>query len=285
MEEPQVKVSYYLKNPIHCPVCDASFYKEERLSGGGRLIAKDITDELRREYVPSKKVGEVNPLVYPVTVCPECLYSAFPEDFIQIKEEYSGIALSQRGKRKRDVQLIFPIVDFKKPRNLFTGTASYVLAIGCYSFHSKEVAPTFKKALASLRGAWLFNDLDKKYPGQNYDRIRGIMYKKAMGYYEQVITYAQTGQERIDAIKHYGPDLDKNYGYEGVLFISTLLLYKYGDEGILEERIQKLLSAKRIASKIFGTGKSSKSKPSFILDLTKDLYERITERISELRGE
>jgi len=282
VDESQVKVSYYLKNPIVCPVCGTSFYKEEMLSGGGRLIARNITDELRREYEPSKKVGEVNPLIYPVTVCPECLYAAFPEDFLLIEKELQSVSFSQRRKRKNDIQLVFPVIDFAGNRNLLSGTASYILAIGCYSFHHKDQAPTFKKALASLRCAWLFSDLDRKYSGQNYDRLKLIMYRKSMGYYEKVIGYAQTGQERIDGVKNFGPDLDKNFGFEGVLFISTLLLYKYGDEGEPHQRIQKLLSAKRIVSKIFGSGKSSKSKPSFILDQAKDLYEKITGRIEQL---
>jgi len=282
LEEPQVKISYYLKHPILCPVCGTSFYKEEMLSGGGRLIAKKITDELRREYEPSKKVGEIYPLIYPVTVCPSCFYSAFPEDFLLIRKEFLPVALSQKRKRKSDVSLVFPVLDFTKPRTLFTGTASYILAIGCYSFLHKDQAPTFKKALASLRCAWSFHDLDRKYPEQNYDKLKIFMYRKAIGYYEKVIGYAQTGQERIDGVKHFGPDLDKNFGFEGVLFISTLLLFKYGDEGEAEKTVQKLMSAKRIVSRIFGSGKSSKSKPSFILDQAKELYEKITQRIAEL---
>jgi uncharacterized protein (DUF2225 family) len=278
-----VKVSYYLKKPITCPVCGTSFQKEEMLSGGGRLIVKDTTDELRRIYEPSKKVGELCPLIYPVTVCPDCFYAAYPEDFPFIKDELVYMALSQKEKRKSDIKLIFPIVDYQKPRNLFTGTASYILSIGSYSFHDKERAPTFKKALSSLRSAWLFDDLEKKYTGQNYDKIKYIMYKKAINYYEKSVTYSQTGGEKIDAVKHYGPDLDKNYGYPGVLFMSTLLLFKYGNEENDEEWIQKLKRAKIVVSKIFGMGKSSKSKPTFILDLAKDLYDMIGKKVTELQ--
>jgi len=280
----EVKVSYYLKNPLTCPVCEVNFKKEEMFSGGGRIIAGDINDELRRIYLPSKKVGEIHPLIYPVTVCPECLYAAYSEDFLLIKEKNIPAALSQKIKRQRDIKLIFPIVDFRKPRNLFTGAASYLLAISSYSFLGKETAPTFKKGLSSLRAAWLFDDLDKKYPGQNYDRIKLILYRKAMSYYEKTVHIAQIGAERIDSVKNFGPDLDKNYGFQGLLFISTLLMYKYGDEENTEERIAKLEGAKRIISKVFGSGKSSKSKPSFILDASKDLYEKLNEKITELGG-
>lgn len=282
MEDTSKKKSYYLKNPVGCPVCGAEFKKEEMLSGGGRLIAKDITDELRRIYEPSKKAGEIYPLIYPVMVCPECLYAAYNDDFQAVGKDFLSIALSQKVKREHDVKLLFPIIDFRKPRNLFTGTASYILAIGCYSFIGGERAPTYKKAVSSLRAAWLFEDLHKKYPDQNYDRLKTVMYKKSIGYYERSIKYGQTGEERIDSVKNFGPDLDKNYGFQGVLFISSLLLFKYGDEWDEEEKMVKLQNAKRIVSRVFGSGKSSKSKPSFILELSKDLYEKINTKIAEL---
>ncbi len=265
-------------------MCGTAFKKEEMFSGGGRLIAGDISDELRRSYQPSRKVGEIYPLIFPVTVCPECLYAAYSEDFIFIKEKNKPAALSQKIKRQRDIKLVFPIVDFRKPRNLFTGAAGYLLAASSYSFLGKERAPTFKKGLSCLRAAWLFDDLNRKYPGQNYDRIKLILYRKAMSYYEKTVYIAQTGEERIDSVKNFGPDLDKNYGFQGVLFISTLLMYKYGNEENTEERIAKLEGAKRIISKVFGSGKSSKSKPSFILEASKNLYEKLNEKIAELGG-
>jgi len=279
------RVSYFLKNPNTCPVCGEIFKKEEMLTGRGRLIAKSTTEELRRVYEPSKKVGELHPLIYPVTVCPSCYYASCTEDFPHIKQEYIGVALSQKTKRIHDIRLLFPIVDFRRLRNLFTGTASYILAVSCYSFASKDRAPTFKKGLSSLRAAWLFDDLDHRYPGQNYDRLKLLMYRKALGYYERAITYSQTGEERIESVKHFGPDLDKNYGYEGALFISSLLIYRYGESDEIESRIQRLESAKRTISKIFGSGRSSKSKPSQILDLSKDLYEQISKEIEGLKGE
>jgi len=285
MSDQEVRISYFQKNPTSCPVCASKFKREEMLSGGGRLIARDITDELRRIYVPSKKVGTLYPLVYPVTVCPYCLYAAFHEDFPFIQDKYKPVALSQKEKRKSDIKLLFPIVDFKKQRNLFSGTASYILAIAGYSFQPKHRAPTFKKALSALRAAWLFDDLDKRYPGQNYDKIKLLMYKKSMLFYQRCIALAQSGGERIDAVKNFGPDLDKNYGYEGMLYIFSLLLYKYGDIGEKQETILRLKEAKRTISKVFGSGKSSKAKPSYILERSKELYEKLTARIEEIEAE
>jgi hypothetical protein len=284
MAESSLKVSYYSKNPVSCPLCRIRFKKEEMLTGGGRLIATDTTDELRRIYQPSKKFGEVNPLNYPVTVCPNCLYAAYGDDFAKLPPQHTAAALSQKIKREQDIVLLFPAVDFTKPRDLFTGAASYLLAIGSYSFHEKEHAPTFKKGISALRSAWLFGDLHERFPEQHYDVTRNLLYQKAVGYYEQSIIYAQNGHERIDAVKNFGPDLDKNYGFQGVLYLYTLLLFKYGKEDNREERIKKLTGAKRIISKVFGSGKSSKSKPSFILDISKELYEKLSQKVEELKG-
>ena len=108
-EQGPVKVSYFLKNPIVCPVCGEDFKKEEMLTGRGRLIARDTTEELRRLYEPSKKVGELYPLIYPITVCPSCYYAACVDDFASIKQEYIGIALSQKAKRVHDITMLFPV--------------------------------------------------------------------------------------------------------------------------------------------------------------------------------
>jgi uncharacterized protein len=281
-EESGRKVSFYQKNPTACPVCGGSFYREEMLSGGGRLIAKTITDELRRTYEPGRHAVDVSPLLYAVSVCPSCLYAAYQEDFSHVRGELIPIARSQRNKRREDVSAVLPKVDFRKPRNLQSGAGSYMLSIGCYSFHPKERAPSFKKALSSLRAAWTFEDLEKKYPSDNYGRIKLLFYRKAIEYYERTIDYAQSGAERVDSVKYFGPDLDKNYGFPGVLFMYTLLLFKYGDKGDKERRIAQLQSAKRIISRVFGTGKSSKNKPSLVLDRAKELYEKIGEKVEEL---
>ena len=285
MTEQAMKISFFLKNSVKCPVCNTEFKKEEMLSGRGRLIAKSLTDELRRIYEPSRKAGEIFPLIYPVMTCPECLYSTYNDDFQTIKKENVPMALSQRVKREYEIKTIFSDIDFRKQRDLYTGAGSYILAIGSYSFIGKECAPTFKKALSSLRAAWLFDDLHNKHPNQKYDRLKIIMYKKAIEYYNRSIKFGPTGEEGIDGLKTFDPDLDKNYGYQGFLFIASLLMFKYGDQGDKTDRIAKLQNAKRIVSRIFWSGKSSKNMPSFILDNAKDLYENIGEQVKELTKE
>ena len=104
----EMKISYYLKNPVICPLCGTVSKREDLLSGGGRFIAADLTDELRRIYEPSKKFGEIFPLNYPITVCPACFYATYHDDFILITPKHRPAALSQKVKRVREIKMIFP---------------------------------------------------------------------------------------------------------------------------------------------------------------------------------
>ena len=81
MAKPAKAISYRSKNKTNCPVCRFEFARENLHSGGGRLIAGKLTEELRRLYEVSKKFGRVYPLAYEVVTCPQCLYSAFANDF------------------------------------------------------------------------------------------------------------------------------------------------------------------------------------------------------------
>ena len=45
-------ISYWSKTKVMCPVCQKAFMREEMLSGGGRMIAGSLTEELR-ERAPS----------------------------------------------------------------------------------------------------------------------------------------------------------------------------------------------------------------------------------------
>ena len=82
------KVTFYAKEPTRCPVCDASFHREELFSG--RVSADEMTDELHRTYKPLSAFGEVHPLVYELETCPSCFYSAFKQDFMPAGTKFSS---------------------------------------------------------------------------------------------------------------------------------------------------------------------------------------------------
>jgi uncharacterized protein (DUF2225 family) len=279
------KTSFFSKNPVVCPVCETSFYREDLLSGGGRLIAGELTEELHRTYEPSKKFGELFPLVYAVMVCPSCLYAAYPQDFLEIKEESIEALREQTDRRVQSVSLVFKDLDFTNYRGLKEGAASYYLAMMCYDSLDRHYSPTLKRALSALRAAWLLESLHRKAFSENYDYLSRLFYRKARFFYMQAIEMAQNGQEPLEANVNFGPDLDKNYGYDGLLYVAGLLEYKYGPRKQTEKRIKSLENAKRIVSKLFGTGKASKSKPSAILDKARELYDEMNKEIKQLQGQ
>jgi uncharacterized protein (DUF2225 family) len=286
--EKKPRISFRQKNPTVCPVCGAEFYREEMLTGRGRLIAGKLTDELRRLYEKSPKYGIIYPLAYVLNVCPKCLYTAFPKDFSHLEPDELQRLKGSTVKRIRNLYTLFPGVDFNKDRNLFLGAASYVLCVDCYGLRNKGVAPTVKRAICALRAAWLLGDLYKEMPEYPYDKLRDFYYKKATLLYAKVVELAQTGKEPFDkALAILGPDVDKNYGYDGVLYVSGILGKKYG-ESIFKDK-KKLLefyeNVKRSLSRLFGSGKSSKNKPSDLLYMTKDLYEEMGKRIEDLKKE
>lgn len=270
-DDKEKKVTFTAKEATHCPVCDSDFHREELFSG--RLNAGDLTDELHRLYIPMAAYGEIHPLVYDLTVCPSCWFTAYKHDFpslppASINKLQNGIA-----SRVEAAQRIFENVDFNSPRDLAAGAASYYLAMISYEGYTKDFAPTFKQGLSALRAAWLCNELEKKRPGENFGYVAGLFYRKARFLYRLAVEYEQKGSERLSTIKWLGPDTDKSYGFEGVLYVSSILELKFGPKDNPEARVNSLLDGKRSIAKMFGLGRSSKNKPGPLLDKARDLYD------------
>jgi uncharacterized protein (DUF2225 family) len=272
-------LTFFSKTPIVCPVCESKFYREEMRTGRGRLIAGELTDELRRHYEPSQKYGEVYPLIYSITVCPVCYYAAFPQDFPQVPTDAARRIQQATDERTDAMAEIVGRPDFTEPRDLWHGLASYFYAAACYDYLPKEFSPTFKQGLCSLRSAWICNDLHRKHPDENYDYLGQIFYRKARFFYSLAVERETSGEESIPNDFHLGPDQDKNYGYDGVLYLSGLLDFRYGSRKDREKRKKSLNRAKRTVAKIFGMGRASKNKPQAILDNARDVYEQIAEEL------
>ncbi len=272
------KVTFRQKNPTLCPVCKNEFFREEMFTGGGRLIAGRLTDELRREYKESKKYGKLYPLIYLLNVCPNCYYTAYPKDFDDVVDSEISKLMETRSARRNAVEKFFGQINFNEDRTIESGAASFMLAVDCYNLRRKIVAPTFKKAVSSIRGAWLFSDLALIYPDKPYKKISMFFYKKAYEYYLQVLDLIQNGGEPADAAGNMGPDADKNWGYEGILYVSAILTLKIGSrEKDPAKRLENFETSKKYLSRLFGMGKSSKSTPSDLLEKTRVLYEKINE--------
>jgi uncharacterized protein (DUF2225 family) len=281
IEDREAKISFQSKEEYTCPVCEAVFHREELLSGSGRLIAGALTDELHRLYEPSAKYGDVYPLAYQATVCPDCWFAAVDKDFSALPGISKARVKDDEERRIADTKLIFPELDFHEPRDLVSGAASQYLVIRCYDYFSKEFSPTIKQGIASLRAGWLLDEMDKLFPGQHYDWLAALFKKKAQFFYSEAIRREQSGKETLSGIKIFGPDTDKNYAYEGALYLSALLKYKYGFQDNPQLRAPVLDEAKRTIAKIFGIGKSSKNKPGPLLEHARNLYDNITKELNE----
>jgi uncharacterized protein (DUF2225 family) len=277
----ELKISYMSKEEYHCPVCGAVFRREELLSGSGRLIAGKITDELHRLYQPSAKYGLLYPLAYPATVCPQCWFAAVDKDFPALPPKSKEKAIDEQEQHRANTLLIFPAADFTEPRNLLNGAASWYLVLCCYDYYTPDFSPTLKQGLAALRAGWMLDELHALYPGYHYDWLAVLFKRKAQFFYNEAIFKEQGGKETLSGIKNFGPDTDKNYAYEGALYLSALLKLKYGPKENPEERIESLGAAKRTIAKIFGLGKSSKSKPGPLLEHARELYDSINKELNE----
>jgi len=274
-------LTFFSKTPIPCPICETKFYREELRTGRGRLNAGELTRELRRTYVPSQKYGEVYPLIYPITVCPGCYFAALQADFLEIPEESRDGAKASEQTRIANAQLIFENLDFTAPRSLAEGCASYYLAAMSYEAYPKEFSPRFKQGLSCLRAAWLCTDLHRKRPNDNYDYLARVFYRKARFFYSYAVELEQSGQQTLSGSRHMGPDLDKNYGYDGVLYLTGWLEHRYGPTSDPEHRKESLGRAKRTVARIFGMGRASKDKPAAILDNAREVYADITKELGE----
>lgn len=272
-------LTFVSKTPILCPLCEAKIFREEMRTGRGRQIAGNLTRELRRNFEPSKQYGEVYPLIYPVVVCPACLYATYPEDFSEVPEKSRDPLQTHAAKRAALVNALVDTYDFTAPRELTEGLLSYVLAASCYDFFPKAFSPVFKQGLSCLRGAWVAGDLHRKQPTENYDYLKLLLYRKARFFYSLAVEYEQTGVQPLAGARSLGPDLDKNYGYDGVLYISGLLEYEHGPRTNPEMRQKALGAAKRAIARIFGMGKASKNKPAAILDNAREVYEAIAKEL------
>jgi len=277
----ELKITFQSKKTYKCPVCETTFNKEELLSGGGRLIAGQLTEELHRLYEPSAKYGEIYPVVYLSIVCPECWFASMETDFPLLPQDKKKSARDDIEVRRMETDLVFPNVDFHGNRTLMGGAASQYLTLRCYDYFTKQASPTIKQGLASIRCAWLIDELDKKYPGQHYDWLASLFRKKAQYLYNEALNREQDGRETLSGIKGFGPDTDKNYSYEGMLYMCAYLRYKYGPAHNEEERKTSLEYARRTIAKLFGMGKASKDKPGAFLEQARKLYDTINKEIAE----
>lgn len=272
-QEKRPAISYWSKDSIECPGCGAKFKRELMLSGSGRINAGDLTDELHRKYIPSQKYGMIHPLIYDVGVCPKCFCAMSWADLIALEDQHSKDLIAQhKNDRMAQLKNIFPEADFEGEKSLLTGVAAYFCALLTYDYVTKELCPSMKSGICALRAAWLSMELNDSMPGKNYDYLSKVFYQKALFFYNEAILAETERTEHSAELGNYGPDNDKNYGWDGAIYIRGLLEYKYGQTDDQMARLKALSEAKVAIARMFGLGKSSKSKPGPLLEAARELY-------------
>ncbi len=280
--EKKPSLSYWSKDKLICPVCKKPFAKEIMRSGNGRMNAGDLSDELHREFKPSLKYGRVYPLIYEIGACPNCYCAFFWNDFNEIKKsEIIDRLYDHSEKRKEACNNIFPYFDLKNERTLFDGAAMYYLALQTYDDCDVDMLPTMKKAIISLRLAWLSKEVHDRCSGHNYDYISQVFYRKALFFYQQAVINETARTEKSSTLANMGPDMDKNYGWDGVIYLCGLLEYKYGQKEDIQLRLKKLSESKTAIARIFGLGKSSKNKPGPLLENARELYDQLVKELND----
>lgn len=281
-EKKKPALSYWSKDKMTCPICRKAFDREIMRSGNGRMIAGPLTEELHRQFEPSAKYGRVYPLIYEIGCCPNCYSAFFWSDFGEkFSADLSDRLYETSDKRKKACEAIFPYFNLKKERTLFDGTAMYYLALMTYDLCPADFLPTMKKGIISLRLAWLCNDINTHCANHNYDYISQVFYRKALFFYQQAIINESQRTEKSSTLANMGPDMDKNYGWDGVIYLCGLLEYKYGQQEDIQLRLKKLNESKISIARIFGLGKSSKSKPGPLLEHARELYDNLTKLVSD----
>ena len=281
MENP---ISFFQTNKISCPICSHGFSREVMRTGGGRIIAGKLKIDLRREYEKSSKYGYVYPLIYNPVVCPNCFYSTLPEDFSKVPKEIIPKISSNEEARKKHADMIFGDFNYEsEPRNLTAGAKGFFLAISSYAYFPKEFAPSTKKAICAIRASWCIDDLHQQDKNENYETIYQYFRFLALKCYEKSIETMASGEEDFGGVSHLGPDTDVNFGYQGTLYTSAYLGYEL--KNFLDEKIlyQKLKDYRIQLAKVFGFGKSSKEKPTPLLNHARDLHELISRKVDSLK--
>ncbi|HOK41302.1 MAG TPA: DUF2225 domain-containing protein [bacterium] len=279
-------LTYFKKEPKECPICNATFYEEIMFTGGMRQVSIRLIPELRTIYKLFNGKPVV-PFIYEVMTCPKCYYSALNIDFDNIYIKPVNITVTDKKmeaiiEKKREIlkevnqrkELIKNISDvsFSTEKNLTTGLAAYILAEYCYNYFSEKQLPVVKKAICSIRAAWLASDLDLTEIADKY-------YRLAHKYYSEFTS----GTDNTQGIK-LGPDWGNNFGFDGARYLKALLDIKYiNDYDDIKQKFEILGNVRSTLSRLRGYGKASKDKVRPLLRLTEEMFEAISPQYDKLK--
>ncbi len=269
--------TFFSSKPIECPSCENEVYQESILSGKGRLDAGELREDLYRNYNVTEEFGNMYPFLYAVTTCPKCLYTTFSKDFLVIHKRNKKTLFHSDmiHKRKKTLSFLFKkIPDFKQKKDIMSAFASYLLAMDTYNEIRSRDSPSIRMAICSLRSAWIAKILEEHKYGDFMKTLKDIFYRKSYFFYKRSLQYDTIGKESLGNIWSLGPDIDKDYGYEGVVYLLAWYVVKYESLNDPTQRRNELQKARTNLSKVFGFGKASREKPSILLSIARDVFDK-----------
>lgn len=276
------KLTYYEKKKSICPICKHSFKCENILSGGGRFNAGDLDVELHRHFLPTQEFGEVHPLLYSFMTCSECYYSTLSSDFEddeKIDVLMQEALFSEKKTRLEYVTSIFGEIDFTQPKDLRIGAASSFLALLCYEKLPSTFSPLYKAGLSALRGAWLLRALSKETQDKDFSYVALLCYNKAAFFFRRALDLE--GKGSLENVKNFGPDIDKDYGYNSLIYLNAYLKYKYGLSEEPKLRRDEYNECLIFLAKIVDMKKVDKMKPTPIIERSSELYFTIKDAMKD----
>ena len=282
-------ISFFHKKPFTCIVCEEKNYREELRMGRGRLDAGKLDLDLQRHYIASKEYGTVLPILYNVVTCNYCYFSYLITDDISKLRKQSIIALQGEQKSEERIALLKGIIkevpNFSFKRNLVMSLGAYILAIASYNQFLKEESPTLRLAIVTLRCAWICKLMHSFGYVAETEQLMKIFYRKAAFLYQKSIDMQEKGEEDYREIKTYGPDTDRDYGFDGFIYMNSWLQFNYGELNNHDIREKVLMNIRSTLSKVFGFGKSTKEKPSALLYQARNTFDLVEEELKSIQSE
>lgn len=129
----------YFKDDVACPVCETRFDYLRVRTGAVRPAARD--SDFRISY------RTVDPTLYAVTVCPECSFAAYIDEFEHLGERERDDLLLAQTNRER-----FGRPNLCGERNIDGAAAAFDLALECYNVRRPDER---RRAGLLHRRAWL----------------------------------------------------------------------------------------------------------------------------------
>lgn len=168
-----IALQTFWEQEFTCPVCDKRFRSLRVFSDAIRI--KDRDSDLKPTY------DGVNALLFQPVTCPECLYTAFENDFEMPLSQKQKEMLTKLCEKLKAMLSI----DLSKDRGLKDAASLFTIAAAVYVVVEKHL----RAAEAYLKLAWLFRDLND--PAEEAKALTGALKHFTESYTKEALSDEQ----------------------------------------------------------------------------------------------